>query len=127
MPPRGASVTLPGDEHPVSNANGVEALSPGLVRGTRTTLGTPIDAGSNRNAVVAMMPWNPRAGGMVRIGGATTALRLASDGPVTQGSLASSANPGLAARIPLGFAEATRSLLGESSEFSASSSKGLQT
>ncbi len=121
MPPRGASLTLPGDEHPVSNANGVEALSPGLVRGTRTTLGTPIDAGSNRNAVVAVTSCNPRAGAMVRIGGATTALRLASDGPVTQGSLASSANPGLAARIPLGFTEPTQSRRGERSKFSGSS------
>jgi len=75
---------------PCCNANGVEALSPAtVVRGTRTTLGTPIDAEANRNAVVAMMPWNPRAGVMVRIGGATTALRLASDGPVTEGRVPS--------------------------------------
>jgi hypothetical protein len=50
--------------------------------------------GSNRNAVVAMPPWERGVVVRRRIEEATTALRLAVFGTVTQGSVASSATPG---------------------------------
>ena len=41
---------------PLSNANGVEARSPGLVRGTRTTLGSPVVAGTTATRLWRLQP-----------------------------------------------------------------------
>ena len=80
----------------LGNANGVEALSPGLVRGTRTYPGVRIGMRNNRNAVA---PWGVAAEtATIRttgMGRAATALRLGR--PIvaqTQGSLAGSATLG---------------------------------
>jgi hypothetical protein len=47
---------------PLSNANGVEARSPGLVRGTRTTLGSPVVAGTTATRLWRCPSWESWAG-----------------------------------------------------------------